>query len=448
MLFVIFPSFAAVNREILRLAVPNILSNFSVPLLSMADTALMGHFAGKEELGAIALGSAIFNFIYWGFGFFRMGTTGLTAQYQGNQNLRETAFTLYRSLTFAVLIGLALIVLQWPILEISMYLIDGSPKVESLTGSYFLIRIMAAPATIGLYAIYGWLLGMQNARLPMVLAIVTNMLNLGLNFIFVLLFNMSSDGVALGTAIAQYFGLISGLALLWHYYRHHFGTGSRQQIFRGKRLTEMFSVNRDIFIRTLCLIFTFTFFTAQSASISNTMLAVNTILLQFTTMLSYAIDGFAIAGESLVGKYLGRGVASTFRRAIRYVFAWGMGLALIFTCIFFFVGEQLLHLFTDKSAITAAATPFLFWIILMPIINSIAYIWDGIYIGATASGAMRNQMLLSTLAIYLPIYYLCTPIFGNHGLWLALLLFMLSRGLILTITSKRNIYSQLNKKGN
>jgi MATE family multidrug resistance protein len=307
-----------------------------------------------------------------------------------------------------VLIGLALIVLQWPILEISMYLIDGSPKVESLTGSYFLIRIMAAPATIGLYAIYGWLLGMQNARLPMVLAIVTNMLNLGLNFIFVLLFNMSSDGVALGTAIAQYFGLISGLALLWHYYRHHFVTGSRQQIFQGKRLTEMFSVNRDIFIRTLCLIFTFTFFTAQSASISNTMLAVNTILLQFTTMLSYAIDGFAIAGESLVGKYLGRGVASTFRRAIRYVFAWGMGLALIFTCIFFFVGEQLLHLFTDKSAITAAATPFLFWIILMPIINrySLYLGWD-LHWCYSIRGYAQSNVIVNIghlLANLLPLY--------------------------------------------
>lgn len=412
----------------------------------MADTALMGHFAGKEELGAIALGSAIFNFIYWGFGFFRMGTTGLTAQYHGNQNLRETSFTLYRSLAFAILIGLALIILQWPILRISMYLIDGSAEVESLTSSYFLIRIMAAPATIGLYAIYGWLLGMQNARLPMTLAIVTNLLNLGLNFIFVLLFNMSSDGVALGTTIAQYFGLISGLGLLWLYYSNHFIRGERLEIFQAKKLIEMFSLNRDIFIRTLCLIFTFTFFTAQSASISDTMLAVNTILLQFTTMLSYAIDGFAIAGESLVGKYLGRGVASNFRRAIRYVFSWGMGLGLIFTLIFFFFGEQILHLFTDKSAIITAATPFLIWIILMPVINSLAYIWDGIYIGATASQAMRNQMLLSTLAIYLPIYYICTPLFGNHGLWLALLLFMLSRGLILTFAANKNIFSQLSQE--
>lgn len=424
------------NREILRLAVPNIISNISIPLLGIVDTALMGHLESELYLGAIAIGGVIFNFIYWGFGFLRMGTTGFTAQAHGSNNERETRSVLLRAMLVSVVIGGLLIILQRPIIQLGLLFIPASDEVAALARNYFLIRIYAAPATLGLYVFTGWFLGRQNAVLPMLLAITVNVLNIGFNFLFVLHYDMKSDGVAYGTLLAQYGGFLLAIALYSFKYRATIPWIALKDL---KALKRFFSVNFDIFIRTLCLIFTFYFFTAQSAAGGDMVLAVNTILLQLIGLLSYGIDGFAFASESLVGKYIGAGDQGKLKRAIKLSFKWGIGVATIYALFFILFQKPILSVFTNSDQIIEMGSSLMIWIIIAPLINSFCYIWDGIYIGATASKPMRNSMFIATFLIYVPLYFVLKPIWPVHGLWFAFTVFMAARGLLLTFTYERFI---------
>ena len=428
------------NKQILRLAIPNIISNLSVPLLGMVDTALMGHQSSAAYLGAIAVGGVIFNFIYWGFGFLRMGTTGLSAQALGENNSKEIIQSLARALAIAVVIGLLLVALQFLISYTGFYFIPASDEVEALAMEYFHIRIWAAPATLALFAFAGWFLGMQNAIYPMIIAIAGNIFNIGFSVYFVKEMEMTADGVALGTLVAQYLSVFLAIVLyLWKY-------KNLNQYFVLKDLIDLaplkkfFTVNSDIFLRTLCLIFTFSFFTAQSAKMGDEMLAVNQILLQFLALISYGIDGFAFAAESLVGKYFGAKNSSKLKKTVIYSFIWGMGIAGIFSLSYLLFGKEFLHIFTDQEQVINLALPFLIWIIIAPLIAGFSYIWDGIYIGATASKAMRNTMFLATFLLFLPAFFILEPIFGNHGLWLAMMLFLASRGILLTLLAKKSIF--------
>ncbi len=428
------------NRQILRLAIPNIISNITVPLVGMVDLAILGHLESEVYIGAIALGGMIFNFIFALFSFLRMGTSGFTAQAFGEENKTEQIMMLGRAAFFALTGGIILIAFQYPIDLFSFYLIDGSKEVESLAREYYHIRIFAAPATLGILALSGWFTGMQNARYPLVVAVVTNAINVGADFFFVYKLGMKSDGVAYGTVIAQYTGLITGLFLFRNKYRvllHHW---LRQEFFNWKKLRRFFQVNADIIIRTLCLIFTLAFFTARSAKVNDTILAVNTVLLQFLFIFSYLTDGFAYAAEALVGKFTGAKNIASLKKVIRLLFMWGLIISVPFSLAYFLSGNLLLYILTDNHEIISAASPYLFWIAIVPIATFAAFIWDGIYIGATASKAMRNTLLISTFLVFLPTYYLCRTSLGNHGLWLALMLFMVTRGLLLTIFSKRHIF--------
>ncbi|MCB0750302.1 MAG: MATE family efflux transporter, partial [Ignavibacteriae bacterium] len=293
------------NKKILHLAIPNILSNISIPLLSSVDTAVMGHLDSPVYLGAIALGSIIFNFIYWGFGFLRMGTTGLTAQAIGANNNKEVSAILARSLFISIFIGLVLIVLQFPISQIGFYLINGSKDVEFFAKEYFYIRIFAAPATLSLYAFHGWFLGVQNAKYPLYVTLLVNVLNIILNLIFVFEFGMKADGVALGTVISQYIGVLFSLLLIKKSYKNSLNFQHFNSIFQRDKFEKFFKVNLDIFLRTLLLIFTISFFTAKSAEMNDIILAANFILMQLWMIIAYGVDGFAFADESLVGKYIG-----------------------------------------------------------------------------------------------------------------------------------------------
>ncbi len=293
------------DKQILRLAVPNILSNLSVPLLSAVDTALVGHLDGLYFLGAVALGSMIFNSIYWGFGFLRMGTTGLTAQAFGNEDQREAATIFYRAMLIAGISALSLLLLASPIAALSFYLIDGSPEVEKFAASYFFIRIWAAPATLALFVIHGWFLGLQNARYPLYLSLLVNSLNIVFSVYFVNELGWHSDGVAMGTVCAQYIGLGIAIVMLYRHYRGRLTTFRISEVLQRTALGRFLSLNLDIFIRTLCLVFAFAFFTAKAAAYGDDILAAFTILLQLWHLLSYFIDGFAFASESLVGKYVG-----------------------------------------------------------------------------------------------------------------------------------------------
>ncbi|MCW9708739.1 MATE family efflux transporter [Fodinibius salsisoli] len=427
------------NRQILNLAIPNIISNLSVPLLGAVDTALVGHLEEAYYLGAIALGGMIFNFIFWGFGFLRMGTTGLTAQAFGKEDKTESVMILARALTVAGVFSLLIVLLQAWIADLSFWVVEASPEVERYTRIYFDIRIYTAPATLCLYAINGWFLGMQNARYPMIVTVVLNAINIALDVYFVHSLGMTVDGVAWGTLIARYAGVTLAVVLLLTRYKDWLKSYVHNLLMEVKALKKFFSVNRDIFIRTLCLIFSFSFFTAKSASFGDVILAANSILLQLWMIVSYGIDGFAYAAESLIGRYKGSRQQQKVVQAVKYCFIWGIGIGVSASIVYAVFDVQILRLFTDQQPVIDAAMVVFLWTIAGPTVSSFSYIWDGVFIGATVTEPMRNSMIIATLGFFLPAYFIGVPYIGNHALWLAMVLFMLGRGLTLSLYAPKHI---------
>ena len=430
------------NKSILRLAIPNIISNITVPLVGMADLAILGHLGSSpaEYIGAIALGGLIFNFIYAIFSFLRMGTTGFTAQAFGAGNMKEAGLIFGRSMMVAAAGGILLILFQMPIDWFTFSVIDSSNTVEMLASEYFFIRIWAAPATLGLYALMGWFLGMQNARVPMFLAILINLVNVGANYIFVYGFGMTSAGVAWGTVIAQYTGFIVGMILFIRLHGEILKNWDYKAMLQLTALKRFFMVNKDIMIRTLLLILAFSFFTIRSAKMGDNILAVNTLLLQFLFLFSYFLDGFANAAESLAGKFYGAGKLSALKKFTKYIFIWGTLISIPFSLAYFVAGRYILYILTDNTEVIEHAAPFLPWLAVIPVVSFAAFIWDGIFIGCTATAAMRNTMIVATLLVFLPLNYLLTGPMGNHGLWLALMVFMAARGIIMTIYAPKAIF--------
>lgn len=427
------------NRKILNLAIPNILSNITVPLLSSVDTAVMGHLESPVYLGAIALGSMIFNFIYWGFGFLRMGTTGLTAQFYGAKNYSEVTSTLFRSIGIAIIFGLLLILAQSPISFLSFFLIDGSKDVEFYAKTYFNIRIFAAPATLALYSLHGWFLGMQNAKYPLYIALFANLLNIVLNLLFVYQLNMKVDGIAYATLISQYCALFLSIWLIKFGYKQNLLDFNLSKIINTEKLKKFFSINADIFVRTILLIFAISFFTAKSAEMSDEILAANFILMQLWLIISYGIDGFAFAAESLVGKFIGARDFDNLKRTIKYSFAWGLSIGAVISFIYYLFYTEIFSLYTSQNKVIEVAVIFVGWIIISPLINSISFIWDGIYFGATSTRKMLYSMVISIFLFFLPIYYITKDVLGNHSIWFSLTMFMLVRGLTLTIFFKSEL---------
>jgi MATE family multidrug resistance protein len=422
------------NKEILRLAVPNILSNISIPLLSTVDTALMGRLS-EAHIGAVGVGAMIFNFVYWNFGFLRMGTTGMTAQTFGRNDNLGIANNLGRAVLVALILAGLILVLQVPFGEASFHLMNASGEQKILLEEYFFIRIYAAPATLALFAFFGWFFGMQNAIYPLILTIIINVVNIALSYIFVWEMEMGVAGVAWGTVIAQYVGLVGAVVLFLSKYSSFLQYLKRETILKVNELKRFLIINRDIFIRTVCLTFAFGFFYSQSSAEGEMLLAVNVILMQFVNWMSYAVDGFAFASESLVGKYVGANDETQTHRAIKLSFSWGMFFAFLFSLVYLFYGTNLLYVFTDKMDVIEASLPYLSWLVVFPIISTPCYIWDGVFIGMTASVAMRNCMVLA-LVVFLLVYY-STISYGNHGLWLTLSLFMLSRAVFQWIAFKK-----------
>jgi MATE family multidrug resistance protein len=436
------------NRQILKLAVPNIISNISIPLLGIVDMALMGHLESDAYIGAIALGSLIFNFIYWSLGFLRMGTSGFTAQAWGRRDLPETILVFSRAAMIALAVSLVLIILQKPIELLSFRVLNGETRVEELAMTYFRIRVWAAPAALGQFALLGFFLGMQNARLPMVVLVSTNLINLACNYLFVMKLDMGSDGVAYGTVIAQYSGLLIALFYFRKYFSRLFKYWSLRASLEGEKLKNFLRVNKDIFIRTMCLVVVFSIFTARSASSDagssgeETLLAVNSLLMQFFMFYSFLIDGFAHASEALTGKFIGAGDRDALKKSIRLLFVWGTGISILFTLIYLLAGKVIFGVLTNNPEVIANAKPYFFWVVMVPLISYAAFLWDGIYIGATAGREMRNAMLISTLVVFFPVYILAGKFWGNHGLWLAFMLFMLARSLSMQALSKKAVFSK------
>ena len=425
------------NRSILKLAIPNIISNITVPLLGLVDMMLMGHLDSVAYIGAIGLGGTIFSVLYSIFSFMRAGTTGFTAQAYGGNNPQEISYAFYRSIGIALIATVLVLSLQRPIEWIAMQLLNGSPEVLGYTSDYFRVRIWAAPAVLCLYTFNGWYIGMQNTTIPMVIAILINLVNIGLSVLFVNVFHMGVVGVALGTVIAQYTGLLTALVFMLVKYRHYLVPVQRAILLQADKLKRFFKVNTDFMIRSILLVLTIAFFTNQSAKLGDDILAVNMILMQFFYIFSYFTDGFAYAGEALVGRFTGAHDLTNLKKTIKYLLLWGVGLSVPFTLLYWAFPEAFIGLISDQPGIAEQARPYYIYRILIPVITFAAFLWDGIYIGATAAKEIRNTMIIASILVFLPAWFILMPLYGNHGLWIAFLLFMVARGVSMSLMAKR-----------
>ena len=417
------------DRQILHIALPSIVSNITVPLLGLIDVSIVGHLGAASYIGAIAVGGMLFNMIYWLFGFLRMGTGGLTAQAYGRHDLEEVTRILLRSLSISLLLALALLLLQYPIRNIAFMCMDTSEEVRQLATLYFHICIWGAPATLGLYGFTGWYIGMQNSRFPMFIAITQNIVNIAASLFFVFVLKMKVEGVALGTLVAQYAGL--GMAcLLWLTYYRPLRKYLRQKaLFDRTEMKRFFQVNRDIFIRTLCLIAVTVFFTSTGAAYGDVVLAVNALLMQLFTLFSYFMDGFAYAGEALTGKYIGAKDNQSLRLTIRHLFKWGIALSLLFTLLYGAGGKSFLGLLTNDTSVISASEEYIYWVLAIPLAGFSAFLLDGICIGATATHLMLRSMLVASASFFL-LYYGLHDTLGNHALWMAFIVYLALRGVV------------------
>ena len=398
----------SLNRSILKLAIPNIVSNITVPLLGFVDMMLMGHQDSLAYIGAIGLGGTIFSVMYSIFSFMRAGTTGFTAQAYGANDRTEIAYSLYRSLCIALIATVLVLSLQNAVEWLSMKLLNGSEEVLAYTATYFHVRIWAAPAVLCLYAFNGWYIGMQNTTIPMIIAILTNVVNIVLSIVFVNVMGMGVSGVALGTVIAQYCGLITAIVFLFAKFRYHLIPIHRVILLQADKLKRFFNVNM--------------------------------ILMQFFYIFSYFTDGFAYAGEALVGRFTGAHDAKQLRQTVKLLFLWGFLIALPFTVLYALFPDWFIGLVSDQPDIIPMAQPYHIYLAAIPLITFAAFLWDGVYIGATASRAIRNTMLISSIGVFLPATLLLMPPFANHGLWIAFLMFMVARGLSMTLMAKKAVF--------
>ena len=443
------------NKRILGLALPNIITNITVPLLGMVDMAIVGHLSATH-IGAITIGTSIFNLIYWNFGFLRMGTSGITAQAFGAERMDEAVKTLVRACAIALGIAALLIALQWPISLLVPVIYEGGAEVIRLALIYFFVRIWAAPATLGMYAIKGWFIGMQDSKTPMWIAIFLNCVNILASLLFVMVFHWDIFGVALGTVLANYSGLLMGILFLRRKFRRNpslstfnLSLSTLKEALRWEDMKRFFKVNGDIFLRTLCLSGVFTFITAASSHISDRILAVDALLLQFFTLFSYIMDGFAYAGESLVGRHIGARQQRHLKLAVRLLILWGLALTVVFTGLYAAFGNQFLYIFTDQQDVISAAHDYMYWVLVIPVCGFAAFLFDGIFIGATATRTMRNAMFVATAAFF-AIYYGAKHLVGdsldehlwNNILWTAFMVFLTLRGLLQAIRVRKDVYSQ------
>ncbi|MFB9865997.1 MATE family efflux transporter [Vreelandella sulfidaeris] len=415
--------------RIWALAWPIILSNITVPLLGLVDTAVVGHLPDSRFLAGVTLGATLFSFLYWGFGFLRMGTTGLVAQAMGRDSDSDVRNLLGQSLIMAVVIGTLLIVFASPLISLGLWLLEGSDVATDIAWEYAHIRIWSAPAVLANYAILGWFLGQQNARVTLMILLLTNSVNIVLDVWFVVALEMTSNGVAWASVIADYSALAFGSALVVRQVAKLDGRFLRERLLALPAYAALLNVNANLFVRTLGLLFAMAFFTSQGARQGDTVLAANAVLLQFIMLTSYALDGFAHAAESLVGRAYGRKDWHEFADTVRAAMRFSLWTALAATVVFAFGGNALIALLTGLENVRATAAHYLPWMVAMPLIAVWSYLLDGVFIGTTAVREMRNSIFIG-LAVYLPVWWLSQGL-GNHGLWLAFMLFTLVRSAVL-----------------
>ena len=427
------------HRRILQLAIPIILANLTTPILGAVDTAVMGHLDSPSYLAAVSIGAIIIQFVFWGFGFLRMGTTGLTAQAFGLNDKIELQMNFLRPALFGILMGFILWVLQIPIINFSLYLFEASDTVEMLASKYFAIRIWSAPAVLINYCLTGWFIGIQKTKLTLILHAWMNIINIILDLVFVVVFDYGIVGVAIATVIAEVSATIIGIIIYRREIRNVKLEIRLLNLLNLSKIKKLLGNNLNIFIRTFCLIFAFAYFTSVAAKFGSTILAVNAVLLQFIHFLSFGLDGFAQTAETLVGSALGAKNRMAYKLVVKKVTQWSLIIGILYSIIYYFLGPLLIDLLTDLTEVRTLSKEFLIWLIFFPIVALWAYLLDGIFIGAMRSNDMRNGMLLS-LAIFLGSVNFLIENYGYNGLWAALYIFMFSRGITLMIK-----YPQISK---
>ena len=405
-----------------------ILSNISVPLLGMVDTGVVGHLENSTYLGAVAIGGMIFTFIYIGMNFLRMGTTGIAAQSYGADDNDGLRVALGQALIVSFAIALALIVLQVPISRIALVLLGGDAETQYHAATYFFIRVWSAPGTLANYVLIGWFLGLQNARVPLLIFLTINITNIVLDLLFVLVLGMKVDGVALASVIAEYTGLAVGISFAVSALRKHSGRWPIERFRKLAAYTAFFSVNANLFVRTMALMFALAFVTAQGARLGPSILAANAVLMNFQNLTSLGLDGIAHAAEAMVGKAVGQEDNNALRHTVSLTLRWSVIFAAGFTLAYIVAGPLIIRALTDLPEVRETAIVYLPWLIASPLIAVWCFLYDGVYVGMTRAREMRNIMLISTFLVFVPLWYLTQPL-GNHGLWFAFMAFLAARGI-------------------
>ena len=411
-----------------RIAAPMILSNISVPMLGMVDTGVTGHLDSPAYLGAVAIGGTVFTFLYLGMNFLRMGTTGIAAQNYGAGDFDALRVSLGQALIVSFAIASLILLLQVPLASFALTLLGGDAETQRHAATYFFIRVWSAPATLANYALLGWFLGLQNARVPLYIFLTINLTNIALDLLFVIGFGMDVDGVALASVIAEYSGLTLATAFAIRELRRNPGQWIRERFTRLSAYVAFFSVNANLFVRTMALMFTFGFITAQGARLGPAILAANAILMNFQNLTSLGLDGLAHAAEAMVGKAVGAKDKRALQHTVALTLRWSLIFAAGFTTAYVVAGPFIVRSLTDLPEVRETAMIYLPWLVVSPLISVWCFLYDGVYVGMTRARAMRNIMIVSTFGVFLPLWFVSQPL-GNHGLWLALMAFLASRGI-------------------
>ncbi|MEZ7874409.1 MAG: MATE family efflux transporter [Bacteroidales bacterium] len=430
------------NKKILKLAGPSILANITVPLVGMADLAIAGRLGDAAAIGGVAIGTMLFDLLYWNLGFLRVGTGGKAAQAYGRRDFRESMNILVQSLGTALVAAMFLLAIQYVYIVGAFAILDTTPVVEQMAREYFFIRIWAAPATLSLFSFKGWFIGMQNTVSPMITDIIVNVSNVLLSILFAFPMKMGIAGIALGTVAAQYTGLLSAIFLMSRYYRKLFKYLNIRASLKIKEMKEFFVLNGNLFLRSASLLLVYSGFTALSAGYGEELLAVSTIMMKLMLLYSYLVDGFAYAGEALTGRYIGARDILSLKRVVRLLFMWTFIIAAVSTLAYMVAGEPIFTLLTNNREVIKGAAPFMPWLLLVPVMSCVAFMWDGIYIGATASSAIRNTMIISAAAFFI-VFYATERFAGIQALYIAYSAHLIVRSIMMTIMAKKEVFGRL-----
>ena len=405
-----------------------IVSNVSVPLLAMVDSGVLGHLDRPDYLAGVALGGAIFSLIFMGLNFLRMGTTGIAAQHFGAGDDAGLRQSLWQAVIVALALATLIIALQGPIGALAMRWFDGAPGAEAQALIYFNLRVWGAPATLVNFVLIGWFIGRSNTRVPLAIVLTINLTNIALDFAFVNGLGMTADGVALASVIAESCGSVVGIAAARRALAGNDAPVDAAVLWRPSAYAHFFSINANLFVRTMALVGSLAFMTAQGARFGATVLAANALLMNFQYLLSYALDGLAHAAEALVGRAWGARDRARMQAAVRLTLAWSVAVAAAFSLAFWLAGPVLIDVLTDLPDVRRAAREYLPWIVLSPVVSVWSFVYDGVFVGTTWAREMRNVMVGGALLVFLPAWYATLPL-GNHGLWLAFTAFMAARGI-------------------